>query len=119
MDDKIKDPMEISKLFSDQYTAKILAGSCEEAKAVQELAIEFDIPIAGCYRRVRELEKLGIIECAGVELSSKGKEVRMYRSKVKSAYISYDKGRLAVTLKWVDEEDETLKNEIEIKAVRE
>ena len=112
------DPLKLSKLFADKYTTKILAEALDGAVSTQELSIKFDIPIAGCYRRIKELEKNGLLKCVATEISSKGKKVRLYRSLVKSAYISYKNGELAVKLKMVDEELEPITSQWEVVPTR-
>jgi predicted transcriptional regulator len=52
-----------------------------------KLSYHLGIPIAVCYRRLRELEHLGLIEEVGKKLTQKGKWIRLYKSKLKNAEI--------------------------------
>ena len=62
------------------------------------MSLKFDIPIAACYRRIRELEMTGMLQCAERILSSKGKRVKLYRSQVKGVYLFYESGKLRVRM---------------------
>jgi len=87
-------PLKALKFFADGDTLKILAECYVTPLSVKELSIKYDIPIAGCYRRVRALEKSGLIKCVEERLSDKGKIVKIYRSSMKSAYISFSQGNM-------------------------
>ena len=91
-------PLKVSKLLADEYNVKILAATFKDSKSAQELSLKFDIPIAACYRRIRELEMTGMIECSERILSQKGKRVKLYRSQVKGVYLFYESGKLRVKL---------------------
>jgi len=92
------DALNASKLLSDPYVMKILAASFKVPKSAQELSLRFSIPIAVCYRKIRELEGVGLMECVGKVLTPKGKRVGIYRSQVKGAYLFFEKDRLRVRL---------------------
>jgi len=65
-------------------------------RSAQEIAEKFGIPIAACYRRIRDLQKVGLIECKERRLSQQGKRVSYYLSTVKNAYVFFENGRLKV-----------------------
>ena len=89
-------PLFISKIFSDGDTIKMLSESYNRPISVHELSIKFDIPIAGCYRRIRELERAGLVECVDTCISPKGKKVKLYQSDVKNGFITFFNGELRV-----------------------
>lgn len=91
-------PLKVSKLLADEYNVKILAATFKDSKSAQELSLKFDIPIAACYRRIRELEMTGMLQCSDRILSQKGKRVKLYRSQVKGVYLFYESGRFRVKL---------------------
>ena len=91
-------PLKVSKLLADEYNVKILAATFKDSKSAQELSLKFDIPIAACYRRIRELEMTGLILCSDRILSQKGKRVKLYRSQVKGVYLFYESGKFRVRL---------------------
>ena len=57
------------------------------------LSRTYNIPIAVCYRKIRELEKLGFLRCVGKKLTSAGKRVKIYQSQVVNAYFVYERGK--------------------------
>ncbi|MGI0149730.1 MAG: hypothetical protein ACREDF_09405 [Thermoplasmata archaeon] len=53
-----------------EYSARILLGTFDRAASALELSRRFGIPIAACYRRIKELGGLGLGYCQ-VELPSR------------------------------------------------
>jgi predicted ArsR family transcriptional regulator len=92
------DILDMSKMLADEYSIKILAGSFKFPKSAQNLSDELNIPIAACYRRIHDLEECGLIECVGKVLTQEGRRVKIYRSQLKGAYISYEKGKLSLLM---------------------
>jgi len=54
-------PLELSQSVMDEYSARILLGTFERAASAHELSRRFAIPIAACYRRIKELEGMGLV----------------------------------------------------------
>ncbi|MCD6137278.1 MAG: helix-turn-helix transcriptional regulator [Deltaproteobacteria bacterium] len=92
----------IMKALSDPYVLKILAYSYYSPKSIPEMSLKLDIPIASCYRKVKLLEKLGLIEKVGTKLTIEGKRVALYRSKLSQMAIEMRGSRVIIRLK-VDE----------------
>ena len=53
----------IARLLTDEYAERILVATYYNHMSAQELSEKYDIPIAACYRRIHELERLGLIKC--------------------------------------------------------
>lgn len=75
---------------------KILVATSRVPKSAQEISDSHGIPIAACYRRIRALEKVGLLECKERRLSQQGKRVSYYVSLLKNAYIFFESGKLRV-----------------------
>jgi DNA-binding Lrp family transcriptional regulator len=87
-------PLELSQTVMDEYSARILLGTFERAASALELSRRFRIPIAACYRRVKELEGMGLIYCEREIPSRNGKGLQMFRSRLKSVRIAFEDGNL-------------------------
>lgn len=87
-----------SKMLADEYIMKILAASFKFPKSAQELSMKFSIPIAVCYRKIRDLESIGLLECVDKVLTQDGRRVKLYRSQLKGAYLFFERGKLRVRL---------------------
>ncbi len=74
------DPLEASRLVTDEYSAKILVATFKKAKSAIDLSREYGIPIAACYRRIHALERAGLIRCTERALTQKGKRISLYMS---------------------------------------
>ena len=90
------DPLEASRLVTDEYSAKILVATFKKPKSAFDLSREYGIPIAACYRRIHSLERAGLIRCTERALTQKGKRISLYMSQLKNAYIFFENGRLRV-----------------------
>ncbi|UCE38254.1 MAG: winged helix-turn-helix transcriptional regulator [Thermoplasmata archaeon] len=93
------DPFKASSFISDKYAGKILAATYNSPKSAKQLSKKYNIPIAACYRRIRELEKLGLLVCAGIIYDSRGKGTKLYQSQLNGAYVYLLEERLKVHFK--------------------
>ena len=93
------DPFKASSFISDKYAGKILAATYNAPKSAKELSKMYNIPIAACYRRIRELERLGLLVVAGVVYDSRGKGTKLYQSQLNGAYVYLLGERLKVYFK--------------------
>lgn len=92
-EDKAK---EVSKLLADAYSQKILAYTYSSPMSAQRLSRICRIPIAACYRRIHELEQVGLISIDREKEVYKGRKVRLYRCRLKSASIKFRDGRFVL-----------------------
>ena len=88
------DRQTLSKLISDEYTGRILAATYNSPKTAKRIAKQCNIPIAICFRRIRELEKIGLLICAGVVYDRQGKGAKLYQSQLNGAYIYLSNDRI-------------------------
>ena len=91
-DDK-QNPVKISNLITDKYALETLMYTYKKPKSIQNISSTFRIPIAVCYRRVRQLEKLGYLRCVGKKLNGFGRWVKLYQSQVVNAHFFLEKGK--------------------------
>ncbi|MCK5547844.1 MAG: helix-turn-helix transcriptional regulator [Thermoplasmata archaeon] len=90
------DPIEASQLITDEYSAKILIATFKRKLSAQGLSEKCGIPIAACYRKIRTLIDSGLLEEVDRILTQKGKRKSIYTSRLKSALIFYEGGKLKV-----------------------
>lgn len=86
----------IAKLLTDEYAERILVATFYNLMSAQELSEKYDIPIAACYRKIHELEKVGLLKCENEVTNERGKPVKLYKSLLKGACILFDKGAFRV-----------------------
>lgn len=98
----MSDLLTVSQLLTDPYAVKILVATVRAPKCAQDIADQYGIPIAACYRRIRDLEKFGMIVCVERKLSRQGKRVAYYVSMVKTAHVYYEEGKLKVKFEMKD-----------------
>lgn|GEM_PF-713790 len=86
----------IAQLLMDEYNMKILAATSYKARSARELAFMFDIPLASCYRKLRELAAAGIMKLESTELTPDGKRYKVYRSQIDYVTLVYEKGKVSM-----------------------
>ncbi len=98
---------EVLRHISDPYSIRILRATLHRALDAITLSNTLGIPIAVCYRRIRELEKLGLIEETGKRLTQKGKWIKLYKARIKNATVVMKEGKLylKITFRWGKEEE--------------
>jgi hypothetical protein len=96
------DLLTASQLLTDPYAVKILVATVRVSKCAQDISAQFGIPIAACYRRIRDLEAAGLVVCTERKLTKNGKRVNYYVSMVKSATVFYEEGKLKVRFQMKD-----------------
>ena len=87
---------DVSRLLADDYSQKILVSTYASPMSAQKLSKICQIPIAACYRRIHELEQAGLIGVDREKEVYKGRKVRLYKCKLRSATIKFNNGRFAV-----------------------
>ena len=95
----MESPLKITNLVTDKYVSKILLAVHKKPKCAQDISRICDIPIAACYRRINELEKLGFLRCTENRLNIKGKRVRYYLSQIKQLHLFLENGRFRLKIK--------------------
>ncbi len=78
----------------DDYAFRILMLTHEKECTAFDLSRRLSIPIVACYRRLRQLEDLGVIVPANTVAATPGHPIRLYRSHLRSARIVFEDGRL-------------------------
>ena len=84
----------VLRLALDGYAFRILVATHEREVSAFDLSRFLGIPIVACYRRLRALEDLGLLGASRVARSSAGHPMRLYRSRLRSAEIRFEEGRL-------------------------
>ena len=86
--------LQVTQTIMDEYSARILLGTFDRPASAIDLCRRFGIPIAACYRRVKELEGLGLVYCQQGEPARNGRGILLYRSRLKSVRIAFEDGEL-------------------------
>jgi len=97
---------EVLQHISDQYSIRILRATLHRPLDAITLSKQLGIPIAVCYRRIKELERLGLLTKEGKKLTSKGKWINLYKANIKNAEVKMENGRIVIkiTFRWGKEE---------------
>ena len=85
------------EILSDKYCRAILASTMHMPKSVMEIAAEEKIPMSTVYRRVQTLHDSKLLAVSGI-ITSEGKKLFMYKSKIKGIQSVFDNGQVEVEL---------------------
>jgi len=86
--------LQVTQTIMDEYSARILMGTFDRPASAIDLCRRFGIPIAACYRRIKELEGLGLVYGERSEPSRNGRGLRVYRSRLRSVRVAFEDGKL-------------------------
>ena len=96
--------LETSKILSDGNALKIIAATQKRPCTAQELSEDLGTPLAGTYKKIKELEISGLIAPLDRKLTSYGKRVTRYTSLVRGFYVEFYNNELRVKLE-MDRQD--------------
>ena len=74
--------LRVTQTIMDEYSARTLLGTFDRPASAIDLGRRFGIPITACYRRIKELEGLGLVYCARAESTRNGRGPLLYRSRL-------------------------------------
>ncbi len=102
------DILETSKILSDENALKIIAATQKAPCTAQELSEELKTPLAGTYKKIKELEQNGFIAPLDRKLTSYGKRVTRYTSRVRGFFVEFYNNELRITLE-MDHDDSPIR----------
>src|SRR5437660_11835252 len=88
------EPLQLSQTVMDEYSARILMGTFERPVSALELSRRFGLPIAACYRRIKELVELGLLYCEQDLPSRNAIGLQLLRSRLQPRRITLADGNL-------------------------
>lgn len=101
--------LDVSSLLADEYTLQILSATWSRAMTANEISLEYQIPIATCYRKIRELERENLMSSPESIITREGKRRKKYQSQISSISIVFYKGELRVDIQLAYKEREHIK----------
>jgi len=90
--------LDLAQILMDEYNMKILAATSHKAKSARELAFLFDIPMASCYRKIKELVGAGLLKLDSTVLSADGKRYNIYKSQIECITMVYERGQMRLKI---------------------
>ena len=67
-------------------------------KDAVKIANELQISLSAVYKTLSNLEKLSLVEIQRFKITNEGKKIKMYRSRIKKANISFNENNSQVLL---------------------
>jgi hypothetical protein len=80
-----------------RVSRSILVSTMEQPKSVEEISRDSDIPTSTCYLKVAELLDKGLLRRERIVITRTGKRYALYRAAIRSVYVVFGAGGLAVS----------------------
>ncbi len=84
------------RALADEYSRKILLGTIDRARSVEELSASEQIPISTSYRRVNEMRDIGLLTVEKTIITDDGKKFELYRSSFRSIKLQLNQGEIVL-----------------------
>ncbi|HXQ91717.1 MAG TPA: helix-turn-helix domain-containing protein [Nitrososphaerales archaeon] len=84
------------RALADEYSRKILLGTIDRARSVEELSEAELIPISTSYRRVNEMREVGLLTVEKTIITDEGKKFELYRSSFRGIKLQLNQGEITV-----------------------
>lgn len=86
--------------LADEYCRRIILNTMGKAQSVEELSQSQNIPIATAYRRVNEMNEIGILAIEKTILTEDGRKYPLYRSSFSSINIGLRQTEISVEVEF-------------------
>ena len=78
--------------ISDDMAFRIITSISDSAKAATRISIENKIPLSSTYKKIKKLQKCGVVRIYRSEIDESGKKVLLYRSNIASFEFKIERG---------------------------
>ncbi len=87
---------EVMKVVSDEYSRRIVVAIMSRSLSIEEISREENIPISTCYRRIRRMQRLGLVRVDKTVIQGDGKKYVCYRAAFRNPSIRVTPGEVLV-----------------------
>lgn len=98
--------IEASRIFIDEWSARVLAATMFTARTPNEISRLFGIPVAICHSKAIDLERRGLLKRVRTVLTMDGREHRFYHCALSDPYIFLEGGVLRARFRLSDKKQE-------------
>lgn len=78
--------------ISDEMAFRIIQSIKDNPKAATRISIENNIPLSSTYKKIKKLQKYGVVRIHRSEIDESGKRVLFYKSNIASFEFRIEKG---------------------------
>ena len=83
--------------ISDDIAYRIITSIIDSAKAATQISMENKIPLSSTYKKIKKLQRSGLVRIQKYELDETGKKVLLFRSNIASFEFKMERGRLHIS----------------------
>jgi predicted transcriptional regulator len=96
----------LCKTLSTPVAYNTLLALLEGPKSVADISLENKTPLSSTYKTIKGLQQIGLVSVQDIIIDEQGKRVTLYKSKVKSFSINFDKDGAEITYQGLNSTDE-------------
>lgn len=78
--------------ISDDMAFRIITSISDSAKVATRISMENKIPLSSTYKKIKKLQKCGVVRIYRSEIDESGKKVLLYRSNIASFEFKIERG---------------------------
>ena len=78
----VENDISLIHVISDDMAFRIITSISDSAKAATRISIENKIPLSSTYKKIKKLQKYGVVRIYRSEIDGTGKKVLLYRSNI-------------------------------------
>lgn len=82
------------KNLIENETYKVILAIMKSSKTIYQIHHETNIPLSTIYKRMKKLEKMGIVVIDRIHINCKGKKNIFYKSRLKSVTFTLDENEV-------------------------
>ena len=88
----VENDISLVHVISDDIAFRIITSISDSAKAATRISIENKIPLRSTYKKIKKLQKYGVVRIHRSEIDGTRKKVLLYRSNIASFEFKIEKG---------------------------
>jgi predicted transcriptional regulator len=84
--------------LSDDIAYRIIISIVDSAKAATQISMENKIPSSSTYKKLKKLQKCGLVRIERINIDASGKKVLLYKSKIRRIEFKMEREGLITSL---------------------
>jgi predicted transcriptional regulator len=109
MNPKTSDESVFIRLLADDCSRAIMALTSIMEYSATQLSRELGIPATTVYRKLKHLEEANLIQNVKTLIDRSGNEEKFYRCVIQEAIVSFDEGKVLISIRRSDYKDKFVK----------
>jgi predicted transcriptional regulator len=84
--------------LSDEIAYRIISSIADSAKAATQISLENKIPLSSTYKKLKRLQRLGLVRIERISIDSSGKKALLFRCKLRKIEFKMEREGLIASM---------------------